>query len=152
MPATDTEFLRSYLAERDIPCPVCGYNLRNLHSDRCPECGRGLMLQVGTTEPRMGAFITGLVGLAAGIGWNSFLLLWTLFVTIVRGRQFNRDMQTVLYIAIPCVAASGIGLSFWMRKRHWVRTRSERQQWLFAGLMWVPNVLSFLLFTWAIKQ
>ncbi len=31
--------LRSFLAERDAPCPECGYGLRGLTGDRCPECG-----------------------------------------------------------------------------------------------------------------
>lgn len=28
-----------YLADRDAPCVSCGYNLRNVQFDRCPECG-----------------------------------------------------------------------------------------------------------------
>lgn len=37
--------LRLYLAERDAPCPGCGYNLRSLVTERCPECGRGVTLE-----------------------------------------------------------------------------------------------------------
>src|SRR5438132_695036 len=33
------ELLRAYLAERDVPCESCGYNLRNALGVRCPECG-----------------------------------------------------------------------------------------------------------------
>lgn len=32
--------LLEYLAERDVPCPGCGYNLRNLTGALCPECGK----------------------------------------------------------------------------------------------------------------
>ena len=28
------------LSEHDVPCPQCGYNLRELTRDTCPECGR----------------------------------------------------------------------------------------------------------------
>lgn len=31
---------RRYLKEHDAACPGCGYNLRGLKSQRCPECGR----------------------------------------------------------------------------------------------------------------
>ncbi|MEM8758677.1 MAG: hypothetical protein AAGF47_12970 [Planctomycetota bacterium] len=31
--------LRAYLAERDVPCPGCGYNLRGVRETVCPECG-----------------------------------------------------------------------------------------------------------------
>jgi hypothetical protein len=29
----------AWFAEHDVACPACGYNLRGLRSDRCPECG-----------------------------------------------------------------------------------------------------------------
>jgi len=37
-------YLISYLAEQDIPCPGCQYNLRGLQQDHCPECGFGFNL------------------------------------------------------------------------------------------------------------
>ena len=43
--------LRLYLARRDVRCPLCGYNLRNLTSARCPECGEIIELRVGLAKP-----------------------------------------------------------------------------------------------------
>ena len=60
--------LVEYLRERDVACPLCGYNLRGLTAARCPECGRGLHLSVGLTEPRIGAWVTCLVGVTASAG------------------------------------------------------------------------------------
>jgi hypothetical protein len=34
--------LRDNLADRDSPCPGCGYSLRGLTGDTCPECGKGV--------------------------------------------------------------------------------------------------------------
>ena len=34
----DAALLAAYLAERDVPCPACGYNLRGLKAQACPEC------------------------------------------------------------------------------------------------------------------
>ena len=34
--------LAAYLAERDVACPGCGYNLRGVTGGVCPECGREL--------------------------------------------------------------------------------------------------------------
>jgi hypothetical protein len=31
--------------DRDLPCPACGYNLRMLHTPRCPECGQAFRWQ-----------------------------------------------------------------------------------------------------------
>jgi hypothetical protein len=36
--------LESYLAAHDEPCPKCGYNLRGLRGDTCPECGTRINL------------------------------------------------------------------------------------------------------------
>jgi hypothetical protein len=36
--------LRDYLASRDVPCPDCAYNLRDLVFPRCPECGLQITL------------------------------------------------------------------------------------------------------------
>lgn len=34
----DKAALEQFLAERDVPCPSCGYNLHALKADHCPEC------------------------------------------------------------------------------------------------------------------
>lgn len=62
--------LLDYLAQRDVPCPACRYNLRQLQTDRCPECGNRLRLTVGVVGGLSSAWITALVAtlLPAGIG------------------------------------------------------------------------------------
>lgn len=37
--------LTAYLADRDVACPGCGYNLCGLLGTTCPECGRELEMQ-----------------------------------------------------------------------------------------------------------
>ncbi|GIK19747.1 MAG: hypothetical protein DYG93_09035 [Leptolyngbya sp. PLA2] len=74
--AQEADRLREFLAERDEPCPSCGYNLRGLAGRACPECGLGLTLRVGLAEPATGTLIATIVGLALGVGWSfSFLAL-----------------------------------------------------------------------------
>jgi len=36
---TDDPQIRALLADRDLKCPWCGYNLRGVAHARCPECG-----------------------------------------------------------------------------------------------------------------
>jgi len=43
--------LAAYLADRDLACPYCQYNLRGAPSERCPECGEALDLDRLTTSP-----------------------------------------------------------------------------------------------------
>ena len=37
--------IREYIADRDVPCPTCRYNLRGVVSGLCPECGLALGLE-----------------------------------------------------------------------------------------------------------
>ncbi len=72
----DVALLTAFLAERDVPCPRCGYNLHGLTNGRCPECGDYLRLQVRSAEPRLGAFIT--LVLVSGIGLGGSTLFGVL--------------------------------------------------------------------------
>lgn len=38
--------LELFLADRDAPCPGCGYNLRALKGSTCPECKRATSLEI----------------------------------------------------------------------------------------------------------
>src|SRR3954471_8593244 len=89
----DDDALIQFLAERDVPCPLCQYNLRGLLSPRCPECGRELQLTVGLTEPPMKAWIV-----AAACAWLS-AGLGVLFVIAVLRSGFppRRMMVCVVY-------------------------------------------------------
>ena len=53
-----------WACDRDVPCPRCGYNLRGLHTPRCPECGTVFRWQalLGVACPRCGASLRGAVG------------------------------------------------------------------------------------------
>lgn len=46
-----TSLLTSFLAERDAPCPGCGYNLRGNTDGRCPECGATITLGILNGDP-----------------------------------------------------------------------------------------------------
>src|SRR6185369_3667260 len=94
-PVDADAMLHSFLAERDAACPGCGYNLRNLQGNRCPECGDELTLRVNLVEPKLGAFITGLVGLSAGAGFNGMMLLWVFMLSWMQGNR-NREMTLAI--------------------------------------------------------
>src|SRR5688572_29569077 len=77
-PTATPTLLNAFLADRDTPCPLCGYNLRMLAGDRCPECGNELRLQVGLVEPRMGWYIAALVVCCVGLGGSMLVALLAL--------------------------------------------------------------------------
>lgn len=63
-------FLIRYLAEHEARCPICRYNLKNLTSPTCPECGADLELRVGAADSTNTSWIILLLAMAipAGIG------------------------------------------------------------------------------------
>lgn len=76
----DTQALVDFVANRDVPCPRCGHNLRRLTCATCPECGIGLALRVGATEPYRltWAVMFGVHAMMAGVG--ALFILLTLAV------------------------------------------------------------------------
>ena len=57
IPPTDSDLLRQYLAERDVSCPGCGYNLRGLAAGACPECNQDFELGIKLASPRIGRLV-----------------------------------------------------------------------------------------------
>ena len=79
---SDEQALLEFLADRDMPCPACGYNLRMLNKPTCPECGLPIKLTVGSQVAfrRTWAIALCLSGMIAGVGMVFIL------VTIASGK------------------------------------------------------------------
>lgn len=138
------EFLRTFLAERDLPCPLCGYNLRALTADRCPECGSEVEITVGLTEPRIAAFIAGVVGLAAGVGFNTLMLFWLAWMRLFEGRGspgLNEAWPLLVGLAVMTIA-----LMFWLNRRKLIRRMRPGVSWPLAAGGYVMSILLAMLF------
>jgi hypothetical protein len=124
------ELLKKFLSGRDIECPRCAYNLRDLPGDRCPECGDRLALSVNTVEPRLTALITGLAGLCMGVGFNGLLLTLML---IINGR-INPHAAGA---ALSGLIIEGAALGFWLGCWKSIRAISRAAQWRWTVLCWL---------------
>ncbi len=81
----ETRLLVSFVRDRDVLCPLCGYNLRSLTRARCPECREELALAVSARSLRFGWFLATITpGLFSGIA-AGFLLIPMVGATITRG-------------------------------------------------------------------
>jgi len=134
---SDDAFLCDWLAARDAPCPNCRYTLRGLKVPRCPECGQSLVLRVGLEYPRAAALITGVAGLASGLGFHTMVLIWGLSQRAT-GREF-----IPLYLGVITCAAL---LSIWVRAGRRIRSLSAQVRWGLAILCFVPGIVFFLVF------
>lgn len=104
--------LIGFLAARDVPCPACGYNLRGLTTDRCPECDRELVLQIRLAEPRMAAWITAVVGSAAMTGFHGLFLTLAVVVRLFLRRSQYLETGMLVWLTV-CALAGGV-LLYWL--------------------------------------
>ncbi len=145
-----TDLLRRFLTDRDAPCPACGYNLRNLQGNRCPECGDELVLKVNVAEPRLAALIAGLVGLSAGAGLNGLLILYGL-IRILIEQRYSSFMTEFFVTTGAGLAVLGLALRLWLK--HWPKIRRARKstQWRLVVGAWLLTLVDLVIFTFAIK-
>jgi DNA-directed RNA polymerase subunit RPC12/RpoP len=127
----DSNLLREYLADRDVPCPQCAYNLRALTGDTCPECGDRIILRVGLVEPRQAALIAGLIALACGAGFNAMLLI----VVLIEIPSW--DAPRVFGVVAIGLVAFGTMLALWLVRWRWIRARPVRQRWGLVVACWI---------------
>ena len=139
------EFLRAFLAQRDVACPGCAYNLRDLQGQRCPECGNELTLAVGLAEPKQAAGIAGLVGLTAGAGMSGLLLAYIVIRATVFHDAFSGASKFILLTFIGFAVES---VAVWIWLRNWSRLRrlENRPRWVFALACWALTLANLLVF------
>ena len=129
---SDADLLKAYLAERDVACPCCGYNLRNLTSSRCPECGDRLCMRVTPVEPRMAAYITLLAACCAGFGGST---LFGLLALTAAPASWWAKPTAVILIVQWCLSA--VITPIVLSKRRRFRRAARRLQWLLGIVAWV---------------
>src|SRR4051812_39647348 len=99
--------LLAYVRDRDVPCPLCKYNLRNLTIPRCPECGQPLTIGVGLKEPFQKAWIALLVAtlLPAGPG----IVIWFILAFVRESPRFRDagDLVSFCYLLVSPLLAAG---------------------------------------------
>lgn len=124
--------LNAYLADRDEPCPRCGYNLRNLTGDTCPECGDALRLKVGLVEPRMFAYIASIIPWCIGLGASGFFV-----PLIVFDGPRNRWQQPFVWLFVVMLVLSVVALAFLLPGRTRFQRHANAIQTWFAIISWL---------------
>ncbi|MFT3687137.1 MAG: hypothetical protein QM783_19810 [Phycisphaerales bacterium] len=106
--------LVAYLADRDLPCPACTYNLRGLQASRCPECNRELELQIRLAEPRLGWWVVALSGAAAMFGFHAMFLL--IFAVVAMKRR-SSSLESSMFLMMVTCAAVGLAALWYLAVR-----------------------------------
>ncbi len=136
----DTVRLVEFLQDRDAPCPLCGYNLRNLTGDVCPECGQKLRLTVGVHHVQFGWFLATVTpSLFSGIAAVLILIL-ILAAKATGAGPFPPAIDALVLLGF----ASGVAALVLIVRRHqFIQLRPQVQRtWAMAA--WAIHGTPFL--------
>ncbi len=138
----DVARLLSFLDDRDVDCPLCGYNLRDLTRPQCPECRQELLLTVGVTRPKFLWFLLAVApctfsGIAAG------LLLIPMIIQPLSG---GGPPQPPIFVLEALGWLSALGGLVLVRYRFAFLRQTSKRQRICAAAVWGAHVLAFLVF------
>lgn len=133
--ADPDELLLAFLRGRDVECPRCGYNLRDLPRPECPECREGLLLTVGRKRIPFGPLVA---AVAPGIFSGICAALLVPFMIM--------GAPPAPWILAECFGWFSLGCAIVLCRR---RERFQRltigEQWIAAVGVWVVHVTAFFL-------
>lgn len=122
-----TEFLR----ERNVPCPVCAYNLRNVVTGICPECGVTVAIHIHPRNVASGSSTAGMLGLVVGI-----------VASLVAALLSVRHGTTAVVLSLLFLTAAIVQLSLW--EQYFRRVRAQRREllWVYTCSGWaIPAII-----------
>ncbi|MCE9590625.1 MAG: transposase [Planctomycetes bacterium] len=145
-PPDDPGLLVQYLTSRDTPCPRCGYNLRENKNQRCPECGEELKLQIGLVYPKLGLYMTTIIGLAMGTGFSLLLMLYMVFGIVILGWRHDPDLYAWFLVTGGGVLIEGAPMLACVAYPHVMHRRGRIVRVSFALIAWVLTVTNLAIF------
>jgi hypothetical protein len=103
--------LLAFLADRDVHCPRCDYNLRSLSQPVCPECREELRLTVGVRKLQLHwLFITLAPGAFCMIAVGIFIVM-----SLIHGPPPPQLEIILLLLFLVASAATGVAIAVWHR-------------------------------------
>lgn len=141
--------LRVFLAERDEPCPQCGYNLRGLTTAVCPECRTELAMQVFAVRAQRRVLTAGAVAISMGASIPLSVLGFFMFGAARSGRVLWSASSTLGeriasgFVLLSCVAL----LVMYVPVRLRIRAGLRNPQFALRGIhatLWMVSMFTVL--------
>ncbi len=149
----DAESLQAWLSSRDVPCPVCGYNLRSIEAANCPECGAKLDLRVGSTDLKIGLWLVGVISLTLPLGFIGLFMIIA-FPMVLSGFGWGATLWLSIYVAIPTVMSVGYVVLLWRlirrRKKFWSKPRKAQKVSVVLCILAGSAPVAILIATWLV--
>lgn len=134
----------AFLAGRSVPCPRCGYDLCDIPTAQCPECGEPLVLKIGSPRSRFGWLVLAMApGCFSGVA--ALFVMVPVVITVWHRLPAGRGAPWPVFVADAFGFLSGASVAVMYRHRHRIMSWSTRRQAVFAFSVWGIHVLMFLL-------
>ncbi len=137
---TDERRLVEFLHERDVKCPGCGYNLRNLLRPVCPECRQDLLLSVGLREVRLRWFMA---AAAPSIFSGIAAVLLSIICVVAYSLYGGSPPDEVLLILGFGYFSGLVGGALLVRRGGFIAMSADKQIGITA-ITWIVHVIAFV--------
>jgi hypothetical protein len=145
---TASRLVGEFLADRDVPCPECGYNLRGLKDPACPECGLEIRLAVQRSERpdrRMRNLL--LLAGAAGVGQGLYSVGAFVWYFLLDGSMRQMPLRYQIdWIGHALLSLAFIFIAGFYTRRLWRKRHEEIAGLLARRLMTVLLGYLFCIF------
>ena len=138
-PDHDEGLLLAFLKGRDVHCPSCDYNLRDLSRPQCPECHEALALTVGLKRARFGWFLIAVTpGFFSGIA--AVILLAPLAGSLLLGQG---TAPWVIWVTDAFGWVSVLAALVLVKYRFVFLRQPPARQRLWAAIAWAIHLAAF---------
>ena len=116
------ELIKAFLADSDTSCPACGYGLRGVESECCPECGEHIELYLGS-DPKLGPWVVSVsvvvIPLIVSVFWEigAVISAW-------------EDFDYMWWLIPPTIGIAVYAVALWWlvreRRKFWAKPRRDQ--------------------------
>ncbi|MBX3317697.1 MAG: hypothetical protein KF902_12645 [Phycisphaeraceae bacterium] len=125
--------LREFLALNDAACPVCGYNVRGLVHQSCPECNAPLSLGVTSENLSIGPWVLAIVSFAMAAGFDGVVSTVLTILIIANPPPIWIPYAVVGMFMTLAIASLACVVRVVRKRKRWA-FQTRRIQWRWALL------------------
>jgi hypothetical protein len=140
--------LLEFMRGRDVGCPLCGYNLRDLTKATCPECNHRLELRVGVQKVQVLWLILAIIpGAFSGL-CAAALLTMIIIVRVFLEPGQGGPAPGLIGLDVFGWLSGAVALVLILARNRFLAARRPTQR-ILAMVIWAVHIAAFLVLMYA---